>query len=164
MRKVFAVLGAVLLLTGLLAGCGTSGNAAGSGSQSVDLTAFWEAEEAKYQWGENYFAELDDELMENYYPGIQNVAVRQLITKVPMMSAVVNEMVFAECETEEDAGKLADILQQRVDDQASGGAWYPESMEAWKKAQVVTNGRYAALVAMKENRESVVADFNALFA
>lgn len=164
MRKVFAVLGAVLLLTGLLAGCGTSGNAAGSGSQSVDLTAFWEAEEARYQWGENYFAELDDELMENYYPGIQNVAVRQLITKVPMMSAVVNEMVFAEAETEEDAGKLADILQQRVDDQASGGAWYPESMEAWKKAQVVTNGRYVAMVALRENQDKVMDDFNALFA
>ena len=164
MRKVFAVLGAVLLLTGLLAGCGTSGNAAGSGSQSVDLTAFWEAEEAKYQWGENYFAELDDELMENYYPGIQNVAVRQLITKVPMMSAVVNEMVFAEAETEEDAGKLADILQQRVDDQASGGAWYPESMEAWSRGSVIQQGTYVAMIASAEHQSDIEERFNALFA
>ena len=162
MRNVLAAMSAILMLTGLLAGCGASGGNAEE--QSVDLTAFWNEELKKYQWDENYFAELDDELMENYYPGIKDVAVRQLITKVPMMSAVVNEMVFAECETEEDAGKLAEILQKRVDDQAAGGAWYPESMEAWGRGQVIQNGTYVAMIA-SANFQSAWADaFNALFA
>ena len=44
---------------------------------------------------------------------------------------MVNEIVLAECGTEEDAATAASILQDRVDAQAEGGAWYPESMETW---------------------------------
>lgn len=160
MRKTMSALCAVLMLTGLLAGCGASGN---QEEKAVDLTAFWSAEEEKYQWGEGYFAELDDELMESYYPGLGDVAVKQLITKVPMMSSVVNEMVFAEGETEEDANKIAEILQKRVDDQAAGGAWYPASMESWEKARVITQGRYVAMIASASYQEEIAADFNALF-
>ena len=160
MRKMMSALCAVLMLTGLLAGCGASGK---QEEQAVELTAFWSAEEEKYQWGEGYFAELDDELLENYYPGLGDVAVKQLITKVPMMSAVVEEMVFAEAETEEDANKIAEILQRRAEDQAAGGAWYPASMESWEKAQVITQGRYVALIASNSHQDEIAADFNALF-
>ncbi len=61
------------------------------------------------------------------------------------MSAVVNEVVFLQCETDEDADKAAEILQKRIDYQVGdetnpGGAWYPESIESWKQAQVIREG------------------------
>lgn len=158
MRRWIALWGAVVLVLGLLAGCGGKEE-----QQDADLSAFWSAEVEKYQWTEDEFAELDDELMENYYPGLKDIPAKQLIAKVPLMSALVQEMVFAEGETEEDAGKIAEILQKRVKDQAEGGAWYPESMEDWGKAQVVTQGRYVAMVASAAHQQEIVDDFNALF-
>jgi len=160
MKKMIGILSTVLLLAGVLTGCGGPSTAK---EQEVDLSAFWAAEVEKYQWNDDRFADLDEEMLESYYQGLKDIETSQLITKVPMMSSVVQEMVFAEAATEEDAGKLAEILQKRVDDQASGGAWYPESMEAWKKAEVVTQGRYVALVASAENQDEIVDDFNALF-
>ncbi len=160
MKKMIGILSTVLLLTGLLTGCG---GPQASGEREADLAAFWDAEVEKYQWNDDRFADLDEEMLESYYHGLTDIETKQLITKVPMMSAVVQEMVFAEAATEEDAGKIAEILQKRVDDQASGGAWYPESMEAWKKAEVVTQGRFVALVASAEDQDEIVEDFNALF-
>lgn len=160
MKRWMALLGVVLAAGVVLAGCGSSGG----DEQAVDLESFWTEELSKYQWGDGYFAELDEEMTENYYPGLQDVPAEQRIIQVPMMSAVVNEYVFMECRTEEDAGQAAEILQKRVDDQADGGAWYPESMESWKQAQVITQGRYVAMIASAEAQEAIAGDFNALFA
>lgn len=87
---------------------------------------------------------LEGDMLEGSYPGLADVATKQLIAKAPMISAVVNEIVLAECGTEEDAATAASILQDRVDAQAEGGAWYPESRETWSNAQVVQNGTYVA--------------------
>ena len=83
---------------------------------------------------------------------------------MPMMSSVVNEVVFLQCKTEEDAAKAAAILQDRVDTQAEGGAWYPESMEAWSKGSVIQQGTYLAMIASAEHQNDVEERFNALFA
>ena len=58
----------------------------------------------------------------------------------------------------------ASILQDRVDAQAEGGAWYPESMETWSNAQVVQNGTYVAMIATADHQEEIAEQFNALFA
>ena len=51
-------------------------------------------------------------MLEGSYPGLADVATKQLIAKAPMISAVVNEIVLAECGTEEDAATAASILQE----------------------------------------------------
>ena len=81
-----------------------------------------------------------------------------------MMSSVVNEVVFAQCKSEDDAASAAEILQSRADAQAEGGAWYPESMEAWGKAKVIQNGTYVAMIASAEHQTEIEDAFNALFA
>ena len=63
-----------------------------------------------------------------------------------------------------DAGAAAAILQTRVDSQAEGGAWYPESMEAWGKAQVIQRGTYVAMIASASYQQEMADAFNALFA
>ena len=106
---------------------------------------------------------IEGDLLESYYPGLADVATEQLIAKAPMISAVVNEIVLAQCATEEDAATAASILQDRVDAQAEGGAWYPESMETWSNAQVIQEGAYVAMVACAQHQAEIVEQFQQLF-
>lgn len=149
-----------LLALNLLTACGGRGKQA----PDVDLAAFCGEKAAEYGWDENYLADIEGELLENYYPGLGDIPAKQLVAKAPMMSGVVNEVVFLQCENEEDAAEAAAILQERIDTQAEGGAWYPESMEAWGRGQVIRQGTYVAMIASAEYQEDWADSFNALFA
>ena len=150
-----------LLALSLLTACGGSGT---KEVPDVDLAAFCADKAAEYGWDENYLADIEGELLENYYPGLGDIPTKQMVAKAPMMSFVVNEVVFLQCENEEDAAKAAAILQERIDTQAEGGAWYPESMEAWGRGQVIQQGTYVAMIASAEHQEDWPDSFNALFA
>ena len=150
-----------LLALSLLTACGGSGT---KEVPDVDLAAFCADKAAEYGWDENYLADIEGELLENYYPGLGDIPTKQMVAKAPMMSFVVNEVVFLQCENEEDAAKAAAILQERIDTQAEGGAWYPESMEAWSRGQVIQQGTYVAMIASAEHQEDWADSFNALFA
>ena len=169
MKKWFVMALAACMLTGLLAGCGSKEE----GSAQVDLSAFYNELAEEYHWSEDpqtsqegdlLMSSVEGELLESYYPGLADVATEQLIVKAPMMSSVVNEVVFAQCKSEDDAASAAEILQSRADAQAEGGAWYPESMETWSNAQVVQNGTYVAMIATADHQEEIAEQFNALFA
>ena len=169
MKKWFVMALAACMLTGLLAGCGSKEE----GSAQVDLSAFYTGLAEEYHWseapqtsqeGDLLMSSVEGELLESYYPGLADVATEQLIVKAPMMSPVVNEVVFAQCKSEDDAASAAEILQSRADAQAEGGAWYPESMEAWGKAKVIQNGTYVAMIASAEHQTEIEDAFNALFA
>lgn len=169
MKKWFVMALAACMLTGLLVGCGSKEE----GSAQVDLSAFYETLAEEYHWSEDpqtsqegdlLMSSVEGELLESYYPGLADVATEQLIVKAPMMSSVVNEVVFAQCKSEDDAASAAEILQSRADAQAEGGAWYPESMETWSNAQVVQNGTYVAMIATADHQEEIAEQFNALFA
>ena len=79
------------------------------------------------------------------------------------MSSDVNEIVLMQGETEEDAESAAAILQARIDAQAEGGAWYPESLEAWKAAKVLREGTYVALIASGAHQEALEEQFRLQF-
>ena len=169
MKKWFVMALAACMLTGLLAGCGSKEQ----DSAQVDLSAFYETLAGEYHWSEDpqtsqegdlLMSSVEGELLESYYPGLADLATEQLIVKAPMMSSVVNEVVFAQCKSEDDAASAAEILQSRADAQAEGGAWYPESMEAWGKAKVIQNGTYVAMIASAEYQTEIEDAFNALFA
>ena len=49
-------------------------------------------------------------------------------------------------------------------EQADGGAWYPDSVEAWKGAQVAVNGNYASLLVSGDSQATLTESYNALFA
>ena len=169
MKKWFVMALAACMLTGLLAGCGSKEE----GSAQVDLSAFYTGLAEEYHWseapqtsqeGDLLMSSVEGELLESYYPGLADVATEQLIVKAPMMSSVVNEVVFAQCKSEDDAASAAEILQSRADAQAEGGAWDPEAMEAWGKAKVIQNGTYVAMIASAEHQTEIEDAFNALFA
>lgn len=167
MRRIFTLTLSLLLAASLLTGCGGK-------TQEVDLDAFYSSLAETYGWsdmgaeegGEDTVTMMDveDELLDSYYPGLGEIPAKQLIVKAPMISAVVNEIVLMECEDQEGADEAAAILQDRVTTQAEGGAWYPASMEAWGNAQVVQQGTYVALIATDGTQDEIAEQFNALFA
>ena len=155
----------VLLLAGLmlvLSACG--GNSGKTETVHVDLQAYWDTLQETYKWNEGYMVDIEGDMLEGYYPGLSDIAAKQFIAKMPMMSSVVNELVLMQCQSEEDAAEAAAILQTRVETQAEGGAWYPESMEAWSKAQIIQHGAYVAMFASASYQQEMVDGFEALFA
>ena len=163
MKKWMTLMLAMVLAVCCLTACGSKKEEAPA-EVNVDLSVFYSDVEAECGIPEGYMADLEGEMLEGYYPGLAEIPAKQLIAKAPMMSAVVNEMVFMQCESEEDAAAAAEILQERVTMQAEGGAWYPESMEAWSKGEVIQQGTYVAMVASAEFQSTIVDAFNALFA
>ncbi len=160
MRRTMPFTLAVLMLLGMLTACG--GNTADE-TPDVDLAEFYADIEEGYEWGNGYMVDIEGDMLDSYYPGLQDIAMKQFVAKMPMMSAVVNEMVFLQCETEDDAANAAAILQDRINVQAQGGAWYPESMEAWSRGIVIQQGTYVAMVASAEHQDEIVEGFNQKF-
>ena len=167
MKKLLTLALSALLTMSLLTACG--GETAPQ--DDVDLTAFYNTLAEEYGWVEDaassgpddvLMSNIEGDLLESYYPGLADVATEQLIAKAPMISAVVNEIVLAQCGSEEDAATAASILQDRVDAQAEGGAWYPESMETWSNAQVIQEGAYVAMVACAQHQAEIVEQFQQL--
>ena len=163
MKKWMTLMLAMVMAVCCLTACGSKKEEAPA-EVEVDLSAFYADVEAECGIPEGYMADLEGEMLEGYYPGLADIAAKQLIAKAPMMSAVVNEMVFMQCESEEEAAAAAEILKTRVTTQAEGGAWYPESMEAWSKGEVIQQGTYVAMVASAEYQSTIVDAFNGLFA
>lgn len=160
MKKLMTLALAAIMMLGLV-GCGSKKEE----QANVDLTGFYNSLATEYGWDDNTMANLTDdpELLEMYYPGLSEINTTQLIAKAPMMSSVVNEFVFLQCETEEDAAKAAEILQTRITAQAEGGAWYPESMEAWGRGVVDQQGTYVAMIASAEYQEDITAKWQVQF-
>ena len=155
MKKNFGLLLALGMLL-LLAGCGQKQQ------ETVDLKAFYQQLEQKYDLSGN--EDITKEMQENFYPGLSSYSFRQFVAKAPMISFQVEEYVFAQCQSEEDAAAVAQILQKRINDQANGGAWYPESVESWEKAKVLTHGEYVAMIASATAQAEIEQSFNELFA
>lgn len=169
MKKRITLTLALLVLLALTA-CGGSGGGQQAASKDVDLTEVYASMEAVCDWWSGgYMEDLSEEMLDLYYPGLSELEPKQLIARTPMMSAVVNEVVLIECKTEEDADKAQEILQGRIDYQVGddtnpGGAWYPESIEQWKKTAVQRQGRYLALLAVADTQDQLADIFNQAFA
>ena len=157
MRKRAAMILAALLL--LSTGCGGQREEGGAEDSDVGLNTLYASMADECGWEEGYMADVEGELLEGYYPGLSEIPAKQLVVKVPAMSSDVNEIVLMQGETVEDAESAAAILQARIDAQAEGGAWYPESLEAWKAAEVLREGTYVALIASGAHQEALEEQF-----
>ena len=160
MKRVLTIVMTCVLMAGLLAACGGKKETV----PDADLTACFDQMMKDAGFDEFYMTDLEGEMLDNYYPGISEIPTKQFLAKAPMMSGVVNEVVLMQCENEDDAAKAVTILQQRITDQAEGGAWYPESMEAWSRGEVIQHSTYVAMIASAEFQSAWADDFNALFA
>ena len=157
-KKLCVMAAAVLLLCGVLTACGSKTETA----NDVDLTAFYNGLAEQYGWGDDMM-DLDSDMLEMYYPGLGELSAKQLRAKSPVMSYAVNEYVFMQCGNKDDAAKAAEILQSRIDAQVGGDAFYPETIDQWKAAKVITNGTYVALIASGEHQAEIEDAWNGQF-
>lgn len=168
MKKWMTLVLTLLTLLALTA-CGGAGGGQ-SETKDVDLnTVYSSMEEICDWWTDGYMEDIPEEALELYYPGLSALEPVQLIARTPLMSSVVNEVVLVECKSEEDADKVQEILQARIDyqvgdDTSPGGAWYPESIEQWKKTTVQRQGKYLALLAVADTHSQLEEIFNQAFA
>ena len=158
MKKLYAVMAAALLLCGVLSACGSKTETA----NDVDLTAFYNGLAEQYDWGDDMM-DLDSDMLEMYYPGLGDIAAKQLLAKAPVMSYAVSEYVFLQADSEQDAAQAVKILQTRIDSQADGDAFYPETIDQWKAAKVLQNGVYVAMIASGEHQTEIEDAWNAQF-
>ena len=158
MKKLWKLAASVLALCCLLTACGGKTESV----LDIDLIAFYNGLSEEYGWGDSMMT-LDSEMQELYYPGLKDLSTKQLLAVAPVMSYGVNEYVFVQCENEKDAGTAAEILQSRIDSQVGGDAFYPETIDQWKAAKVLTNGTYVALIASGEHQTDIEDAWNAQF-
>ena len=136
-------------------------------ASTVDLADFCTTVTGDQTWPS--LMALEGEAMESFYAGLSAIATRQCVVQVAMISASGDEIALVEVENSSDVQAVKDIFQARIDYQvgdgtAPGGAWYPEPTEMWKnESRIVSNGNFVMLVA-HNGADSVVEQFNALFA
>ena len=141
-------------------------------SEEINLSAFYNTLREGDTWPELMDLTTDasmKELLDSYYPGLSEIAVKQSGVYVAAISAAVGEIALVEVENAEDVQAVEDIFQARIDYQVGddtnpGGAWYPETIEGWKtKSRIVSHGNYVML-AVGDASASAVEEFEALFA
>ena len=114
--------------------------------------------------GENAPAvmELPSDVTDAFYPGLRAFSAKQSVLYAASITMVPFEMVLLELEKAEDTAAVKEILQDRVESQINGGAFYPATIEAWENADIIVSGNFVALIVAGEGQEAAVADFEAL--
>lgn len=165
MKRIISIFLICALCLAVLAGCGGDKPANDvAANVDVDLAAF--VASLSEQYGEEFAANADvveASIHNDLYPGIADIATEQLVIYQPMMGVVVCEIALAEVTDAADVDAVKKIFQTRIDTQADGGAWYPESIEGWQNnSRIVTKGNCIMMIAWSHCEEAV-ADFEALF-
>lgn len=157
-RLTATVLLAAALLS--LTACG-SGNSTGGGDLSIDLSAFYDTLFTDPD-NDPALEQVTGEYLDQLYPGLSEIDTRQCLVYTPVITAVACEVALVEVTNADDAAKVQEIFQTRIDNQVNGGAWYPATTEAWQnQSEIVTRGNYVCLF-VGDAKDDMVSAFNAL--
>ena len=176
MKRTLSLLLVCAMALSLLASCGggkTSGGSAssdGSASSgedgfSADLAQFYEDNTADAIEAGTFpmMMELDEETLENFYPGLTAIERKQTVAYVAGMSAVTCEVIMVEVADSKDVKAVQDIYQARIDGQVKAEGQYPETIENWQNHSVIsTRGNYVCLFVMPPEFGDLAGAFTAL--
>lgn len=188
MKKLISALLALTMMLSVTA-CGGSGNNSGNSNNSSnansvtdnstadnsgDSTEDVEAPDLR-KYYDDFMASLGEdntpamspvegEALDGLYEGLSAIETKQLIAEMAMISIVAYEFVLVEVANADDVETVEDILQARIDSQVNGGGYYPDTIAAWEKAEVIVNGNVVALILAGEQQDDAVNAFHALFA
>lgn len=169
MKKVLCAAMAAALCLSLLSACGNGGQAE---DKQVDLAGFAQSVQEKHEFAslervdpkDSEMGELFQNALDNFYPGLAGMELEQMEVYMSMISFSGGELALAQAKNAEDAAKVQEIFQARVDAKTTDGPGnYPEEVEMWQRSsQVAANGNYVMLVCA-EDCSAIVNEFNALF-
>lgn len=164
-RMIFLCTAAALCLS-LLAACAPKEPE----EKQVDLDAFAQEVMKNHEFSALEKADPADEevgaiMLENAYPGLKDMDLEQLEAYLPMISFSGGELALAQAKSPEDAAKVKEIFQARIEAKTTEGPGnYPEEVEMWQRsAKVADSGSYVMLVNHQDS-EAIVSEFEALFA
>lgn len=164
MKRFLAVtMACALLLSGLLSCSGGE-----TPQKQADLSAFAKALQEKYEFAA-YLGEMDPEneydkeTYDRSFPGLLELDLEQRINLIGMITLNNGEIGLAQAKSPEDAAKVKEIFQKRIDYMVETGAFYPGPIELWQnKSRVVWHGNYVMLICAEEC-EQIMDEFEALF-
>ena len=175
MKKIFALTLALILALSLAA-CGGKNDKApetpAETEKTADLSAFYASLTEGDKWPALMSLTEDaasTEMLDSYYPGLSEISTKQCGVYIAAITSAVGEIALVEVEDAEDAKTVEEIFQARIDYQVGdeenpGGAWYPETIEGWRKnSRIVTQGT-CVMMAAGDAADDAVERFNALFA
>ena len=164
-RKYLCGLLVCLLIAFTMIGCAkedVNENETGNGNENSSVTNEELNLETLFQEGmDSYtaagleppvlFPESDPGYLENFYPGIGNVAFEQIYVAMAPVTNAPMEIALVEVKEASDVEVIRDIFQQRIDDRANDSA-YPEESAVWKNNGIVTTrGNYVFMAVMTDD-------------
>lgn len=165
MKKLAALCAVLALCLSLLSACAPKQQA----EKDVDLAAFARQVMENHEFSalekaDPADAEIGAIMLENSYPGLKDMDLDQLEAYLPMISFSGGELVLAKAKSPEDAAKVKQLFQARIEAKTTEGPGnYPEEVEMWQhSARVADNGSYVMLVNHQDS-EAIASEFNALF-
>ena len=168
MKRIIALCAAAALCLSLLSACGSKQQE--QEEKKADLSAFAQTLQENYEFPSLERADPEDQdvgvlMLENTYPGLKDLDLEQMEVYLAVISFSGGELAIVEAKSAEDAAKVKEIFQARIDAKSTEGPGnYPEEVEMWQRsAQVAENGNYIMLVCHND-ADAIVEEFNALFA
>jgi len=130
-------------------------------SDGADLAAFYSDVTGKYEMPMGLQLVADEAMLESFFPGLSDISLKQKVFGITMMGPMNAELILVEVENASDVDAVKAVLQNRLDSQIDGGAWYPETIEVWERyGRVVSRDNYVLLL-VSASVESIEADFYA---
>lgn len=165
-KQISACIIAFAMAGVLLTACGTAGTKTSTGdtgstdanstgtNETMDLEELYQkgmdTYAAKDQEAPILFPETDLAYLDNFYPGIAGVELKQYCFAMAPVTNAPMEVAMVEVTDSKDVQTVLDIFQARVDEQ-SQDTGYPENSAAWKNnAKVTSRGNYVFLAVMTD--------------
>lgn len=173
MKKFITLCTAAVLALSLLSGCAGGMIGKEDEQEPVDLAAFAQTVMESHEFP-GFMERIDPsaeetgefivQMLDNSYPGLTDLDLEQMEIYMSMISFSGGELALVEAKSADDAAKVQEIFQARVDAKSTDGPGnYPDEVEMWQRnADVVTNGSYVMLVCAQDC-DAIVNEFNALF-
>ena len=150
MKKLFALLLALLMLTSLCA-CGEKADP--GPEPGTDLGTFYQAIlDAQPQDAEELilFEEFNPDLIASFYPGLDSIELSQQVFYMPPIVTHPCEIVLIEVKNSEDVQAVVDIFRARIESGADNTT-YPESAAGWQRyAQVQQSGNFVCMIVLPD--------------
>ena len=127
----------------------------------VDLSAF--ADRILSQYAFSAQGPAEDDSIDQHLPGLTSVSAQQCLVYLCQEPKNSEELILIEVTNAGDLEAVKSILQARINTMVSGGAWFPDAVEAWThNSRVVSNGNYVMLV-VHPQCDAIAEVFHALF-
>ena len=170
-KRIFAAVLSAALLIASLAACAGGGDK--GQDKQVDLAGFAKSVIENHEFSgfveridtaDPDMGEFMRDTLNNFYLGLTDLDLAQMEVYMSMISFSSGELALVQAKSADDAGRVKDIFQARVDSKSTEGMGnYPEEVEMWQRsAQIAANGNYVLLVC-HEDSDAIVSEFNALF-